>query len=463
MSMDRHSWAEGHFGRAPLGDKRRTRRLVEMAKQLAAVPGGTITGVFPNWSQIKAAYRLLDSEAVTHASVCAESFEQVRRTCRSPGVYLLIEDTTVASFPGREDTVGLGPVGEAYTRGFWLHSTLAVRWQCHAEDPYDDQSQLIGLAGQSVWVRDPKQSRRREKKAARLKRRDRESARWGKTLVAGGGPGVGGAQWIYVADRESDIYEAFTGCRQCGSNFVVRASHDRALAEMDQHYLHEALATAAPLGRRTIELPAGKGRPARSATLEIRAMEVQCRAPYRPGKTLAHLKVNVVEVREIAAPAGADAVHWILLTDLPIATSLEVWKVVAIYRRRWLIEEFHKALKSGVGLEKSQLTEVRKLMALAGILSIVACFLVGLKLLARSNDAPPLDAAEVDHETRVVLEKKVGKPKEGWTYQSILVAIAKLGGYIGRRSDGPPGWLTIWRGWQRLLLLVEGFRLAADG
>ena len=104
MSMDRHSWAEGHFGRAPLGDKRRTRRLVEMAKQLAAVPGGTITGVFPNWSQIKAAYRLLDSKAVTHASVCAESFEQVRRSCRSPGVYLLIEDTTVASFPGREDT-----------------------------------------------------------------------------------------------------------------------------------------------------------------------------------------------------------------------------------------------------------------------------------------------------------------------------------------------------------------------
>jgi len=159
----------------------------------------------------------------------------------------------------------------------------------------------------------------------------------------------------------------------------------------------------------------------------------------------------------------ADPVHWILLTDLPTDTLPELWKVVAIYRRRWLIEEFHKALKSGVGLEKSQLAEARKLMALAGILSIVACFLVGLKLHARSDDALPLDETQVDHATRVILEKKVGKPKEGWTYQTILVAIARLGGYIGRRSDGPPGWQTIWRGWQRLLLLVEGFRLASDG
>jgi hypothetical protein len=463
MVMDRQVWAKAHFGKAQLGDKRRTQRLVRLAKQFAAVPGGTITGVFPDWAEIKAAYRLLDGDAVTHTSVCAGSFEQVQSTCRAPGVYLMIEDTTAASFPTREAAVGLGPVGEDYTRGFWLHSTLAVRWQCHPEDPYADQSQLIGLAGQSVWVRDIKKSRRKEKKEDRLRRKDRESARWGQTLVASGGPGVGGAQWIYVADRESDIYEVFARCGQGGSNFVVRSAHDRALTKMDQQYLHDALAVAAPLGRRTIDLPAGKGRAARCAILEIRATRVQLRPPYRPGKALANQDLNVVEVREVEAPADADPVHWVLLTDLPIATLPELWKVVAIYRRRWLIEEFHKALKSGVGLEQSQLTEARKLMALAGILSIVACFLVGLKLHARANDAPPLDETQVDHETRVVLEKKVGKPKEGWTYQTILVAIAKLGGYIGRRSDGPPGWQTIWRGWQRLLLLVEGFRLAADG
>lgn len=187
------------------------------------------------------------------------------------------------------------------------------------------------------------------------------------------------------------------------------------------------------------------------------------RAPRRPGTPLVDQEINVVEVREIEAPVDADPVHWILLTDLPTDTLPELWKVVAIYRRRWLIEEFHKALKSGVGLEKSQLGEARKLMALARILSIVACFLVGLKLHARSDDALPLDETQVDHATRVILEKKVGRPKEGWTYQTILVAIARLGGYIGRRSDGPPGWQTIWRGWQRLLLLVEGFRLASDG
>ena len=201
--------------------------------------------------------------------------------------------------------------------------------------------------------------------------------------------------------------------------FVVRSAHDRALAKMDQQYLHDALAAAVPLGRRSIDLPAGKGRAARCATLEIRAMRVQLRAPRRPGTPLVDQEINVVEVREIEAPADADPVHWILLTDLPTDTLPELWKVVAIYRRRWLIEEFHKALKSGVGLEKSQLAEARKLMALAGILSIVACFLVGLKLHARSDGALPLDETQVDHATRVILEKKVGRPKEGWTYQAI--------------------------------------------
>ncbi len=413
MVTDRDIWAEAHFGKARLGDKRRTQRLVRLARQFAAVPGGTITGVFPDGAEIKAAYRLLDSDEVSHRSVCAGSFEQVQSTCRSPGVYLMIEDTTAASFPTREAAVGLGPVGEDYTRGFWLHSTLAVRWQGHPEDPYEDQSQLIGLAGQSVWVRDITKSRRKEKKADRLRRQDRESARWGQTLVASGGPGVGGAQWIYVADRESDIYEVFARCGQCGSNFVVRSAHDRALTQMAQQYLHKALAAAVPLGRRSIDLSAGKGRAARCATLEIRALRVQLRAPRRPGKPLVDQEINVVEVREIEAPTGADPVHWVLLTDLPIDTLPELWKVVAIYRRRWLIEEFHKALKSGVGLEKSQLTEARKLMALAGILSIVACFLVGLKLHARSDDALPLDETQVDHATRVILEKKVGKPKDG--------------------------------------------------
>ena len=100
----------------------------------------------------------------------------------------MIEDTTAASFPMREAAVGLGPVGEDYTRGFWLHSTLAVRWQGHPEDPYEDQSQLIGLAGQSVWVRDITKSRRKEKKADRLRRQDRESARWGKRPWSGTNP-----------------------------------------------------------------------------------------------------------------------------------------------------------------------------------------------------------------------------------------------------------------------------------
>jgi Transposase DDE domain/Transposase DNA-binding/Transposase Tn5 dimerisation domain len=449
----------GSFGGAALKDARRTRRLERLGVDLAALPGGTMTSVMHRAADIKAAYRLLDCPHVTHAAVTQGHFAYVRAACLESGTYLLIEDTTTISFPDREGCVGLGPVGEDHTRGFLLHNTLAVQWSCAADDPYNDAARVLGLAWQQPWARDPDQSRRDETRAQRHHRAARESDRWAKGFEVFGGPGDGGARWIYVADRESDMYEALTRCRKAGVKFVIRAMQDRALIDQDVR-LHEALARGKLLGRRTIELPAAPGRPARRATLEVRAATMTLRGPYRAGGKLEDLTIHGVEVKEIGAPQDQDPVHWMLLTDLPMATAYEVWKVVAIYRRRWLIEELHKALKTGVGVERSQLTDVRKLMALTGILSIVCVMLLDMKLLARAEGDVPLAARQVDTVKLEILEKKTGKPAAGWTARSFLIAIAQLGGFLARKGDGPPGWLTIWRGWQRLLLLAEGFDLA---
>lgn len=418
-----------------------------------------MTSVMTQAADIKGAYRLLDCPQVTHAAVCQGHFAQVRDGCREPGIYLMIEDTTTLSFPGLEDCVGLGPVGEDKTRGFFAHSTMAVRWSCSDADAYDDQARVVGLAYQQVWARDPKASRRKETRAQRYKRANLESERWARGYEQFGGPGDSGAQWIQVSDRESDIYEVFARCRRAGVNFVVRAMNDRALADQSPH-VREALAQGKLMGRRTIELAAGPGRPARRATLEIRAAVLNLRGPYRRGGSLEDMTVHGVQVKEINAPDGQEPVHWILLSDLPIDREQEVWKIVAIYRRRWLIEEYHKALKTGVGIEKSQLSEVRKLMALTGILSVVCMWLLDMKLAARAETQLPLNPQQADDVTLEILENKTGKPKAGWTANTFLVAIAKLGGYLARKHDGPPGWQTLWRGWQRLLLLSEGYHLA---
>jgi hypothetical protein len=393
----------------------------------------------------------------------------------------MIEDTTTVSFPGLEQCRGLGPIGEDHTRGFLLHSTLAVRWSCAADDAYHDQAQVIGLAWQQPWARDPAASRRAETRHQRHKRAAAgglESDRWAKGFGIFGGPGQdSGVTWIYVADRESDLYEAFARCRSASVNFVIRATQDRALADQDraladqEEHLRAALAAGKVMGRREIDVPAGPGRPARRALLEVRAASVTLRGPYRKGGRVADMSLSGLEVKEINPPKGQTPLTWLLLTDLPVENAHDLWKCVAIYRRRWLIEEYHKALKTGVGLEKSQLSDVRKLMALAGILSVVCMMLLDLKLRGRAEVSTPLEPGELDAVMLAVLELKMRQNKPGsvrdqaelagpWTAQRLINSLARLGGHLARKGDGPPGWMTLWRGWQRLQTLTDGYRLA---
>jgi hypothetical protein len=440
-----------------LGDVRRTRRLVAMGALLAGSSGGTITGVTHKMSEAKAIYRLLDRPEVQHQTVIGGHVERVRKSCREAGTYLLIEDTTVVSLPGLKKSQGLGSIGEDYTRGFWLHQTLAVRWW---REGSQDRVSLVGLLDQQAWARTPGTSHRGESKREQQSR-ERESQRWARVLAGERCPG-GAVLWVYVADRESDIYEVFARCEAAGTCFVIRAGQDRALAQEDRH-VFAAVAVAERLGVKTIEVKDHKTGKKRQAVLEVRAKPVELRGPSRPGGKLADRRLTAVEVREVGAPAGVEALHWVLLTDLEVDSEEEAWKVVGMYRQRWLVEEFHKALKTGLRLEESQLTTLRRLMALAGVLSVVATFLLDLKLRARASEDLPLTAQEADPAMLAVLEKTYGKPPRGWTSTGLLIAIAKYGGYPARKNDGPPGWLTIWRGWQRLLLIAEGFRLATQG
>ncbi|MEX2215258.1 MAG: IS4 family transposase [Phycisphaeraceae bacterium] len=452
------------FWGAALGDRRRTRRLVSVAQRLAGRPGGTMTSVFDSPKSIKAAYRLWDCPAVTHDSVIAAHVAQVRQRCREPGQVLLIEDTSALEYHSRDACTGLGPIGEDFTQGFWLHTTLAVRCDDEASrggSRCHDLSKLrvIGLFDQQAWAR-PQGVRKTPKRKCETLRRDRESQRWARSLQQVKAPADDNTCWIYVADRESDIYEVFDRCAQSNTRFVIRANQDRALHEEDRH-IFEAVAASPCLGQRTIELRR-PGLKTRQATLEARAITVTLRAPWRPDSTLVPRQVNIIEVREVNPPAGEEPLCWRLLTDLPIDTIEQMWRVVDIYRGRWLIEEFHKALKTGLGVEQSQLSTADKLMALTGVLSVVATMLIDLKLQARADPDRPLEPGQVDDDVLAVLEHKQGRPPDGWTAAAILIAIAKLGGYMARKRDGPPGWLTIWRGWQIILLLVEGYRLARD-
>jgi len=445
-------WAQIEFGLASLGDRRRTKRLVNIATHLAAVPGGTLPQAFPHWAELKAAYRFLGQRGVSFERLLAPHLERTRAACRQPGEYLIIEDTTLLDYSGHPATAELGVIGDGGGRGFELHSALAVRVESWTLEQRPEGT-VTGLFGQTC--RTPRPAPQGETRRERLKR-PRKSQTWAAAFKTSGRPPAG-SQWIYVADRESDFYEPLQLCQQHGVDFIIRSCHERRLAEAAGSLL-ETLAQAPVLGQSTVEVRARGGQPARTAIVELRRVRVKLDGPWRPGGWQMPLaEMSVVEVREVPSPEGVkEPLHWKLLTSLPCATLAQVLRVVGRYAARWWIEEYHKALKSGAGVEASQLARGDRLESLIAVLAVVAVRLLSAKMLARSRPETFEAAASFGPEMLALLEQKLGPPKGGWTNRNVMIATARLGGFLARKHDGMPGWQTIWRGWQRLMWMCEG-------
>jgi len=445
-------WAQQEFAFAKLGDSRRNKRLVNIATHLAAHPGGTLPQAFPDWAELKAAYRFFGQSGVTFQRVLAPHLERTRQSCRLPGEYLLIEDTTLLDYSRHPATEGLGVIGDGGGRGFELHSALAVRIESWTLEQRPE-GVVMGLFDQQC--RRPQPSPPCETRGQRLSR-PRKSQSWAAAIKSAGRP-ADGSQWIYVADRESDIYEVLQTCQQHGVDFVIRACQDRRLAGAAGH-LRAALNQAPLLAQSTVEVRARAGQGARTAIVELRSVRVDLDGPWRPGRwQVPLLDVGVVEVREAPLSEGLkQPLHWILLTALPCTTPAQAQRVVGCYTARWWIEEYHKALKSGAGVEASQLARGDRLESLIAVLAVVAVRLLGAKLLARSRPESFEAAASFGSEMLAILEKKIGPPKGGWNNRNVIIATARLGGFLARKNDGMPGWQTIWRGWQRLLWMCEG-------
>lgn len=445
-------WAQNEFAFAQLGDGRRTKRLMRIAAGLAAKPGGTLPQAFPEWAELKAAYRFFGQRGVSFERIVGPHLERTRQSCRQPGEYLLIEDTTLLDYSGHPAAGELGVIGNGAGRGFELHSALAVRVENWNLDQRPE-GVVVGLFDQRCQC--PRAAPEGEVRGQRL-RRPRKSQNWAAGFKQAGRPPQH-CRWIYIADRESDFYEPLRLCQQHGVDFVIRSVHDRRLAEGAGH-LRQALAGAAVLGQSTVEVRSRAGQPARTAIVQLRSVRVHLDGPWRPDGWQGPLTdIGVVEVREVDAPQKVkEPLHWILLTSMSCATKAQVQRVVGLYTARWWIEEYHKALKSGVGVEDSQMERSHHLESLIAVLAVVAVRLLSTKMLARARPEAFEAAASFGPQMLAILEKKLGKPKGGWTNANVIIYTARLGGFIGRKSDGQPGWQTIWRGWQRLMWMAEG-------
>jgi hypothetical protein len=450
LIADTHAWAQQQFSSCQLGHKRRTRRLVRLAEQVVSHPSGGFPEQTETWADLKAAYRLLDHDQVTFETVAQVHWQQTRQ--RSAGRYLVLGDTTELDFGIHRDIPDLGPTGNGGGRGFLLHSGLLAA---------AEGEEIFGLAAQTIHYRKP--APKKENTTQRLGR-DRESKVWGAVIDAVGSPAEG-VELVHVLDRGADNFEVYCHCLEQKADWVVRVTQkQRTILTLNDERmpLRKYLGTLPLAGTYELSLRARPGQAARTAKLEVRhgALRVPPqahRSPYVKRIDPGPIAMHVVQVREVGAPAGVEPIEWILLTSLVVQDFDDAWVVVGYYEKRWLIEEWHKALKTGCRVTERQLKTKHRLEAMVGLLSVVSVRLLQLKSAARAEpDRPARHMIPLRWITLLQAARKNLKPMKSLTVGQFFRELAKLGGFIGRLSDGEPGWITIWRGWQKLHLIVRG-------
>ena len=476
-SLESESFGERNFGKAKLGDQRRTKRLVCVADAIARHPGGSLPEKLRSPGELEGLYHLMKCKTVTHESVLSPHRDAtLQKIADHDGPVLVIHDTTELDYTGHKSLKDTGQLGNGSSRGWLCHNSLAVS---------PKNREVLGLAGQILHCR-PIVSRK-ESAAEKRDREDRESLLWlqgTQTLPAD-------RKVVDVCDRGADTFEFMEHETLSGRTFVVRSCRSRSTiaghlppgdpdtTNDDSHSLLYEFARGLPsLGQWTLSVPAAKieknvkkgksrastktiiDRKAREAVLHVSAAPIRLCAPRRKSGQHGNkpLELWIVRVWEPNPPEGVEPLEWFLLTNHPVTTFEDAWDVVGWYECRWIVEEFHKAQKTGCAIEDPQFTNSARLHPMIALLSVVALTLLNLRELSRREDAKTRPASDIIAADYVAILSvwRHGKAKPDWTIHDFCFALARLGGHQNRKNDHHPGWIVLWRGWAHLQDMMDG-------
>lgn len=449
-------WVAERYGTVCLPDARLEKRLLEVSRTLAAKPKDSINRACGSWGEAKAAYRFIENEAVTEDLLRRPVCDATAIDCARRERILAVQDTTVLSFASARGADGLGPINDdPNARGMLLHPTLAL----------GDDGLALGLLDWQTWTR-PLTKRCDKEDYRHLAIEEKESAKWlrgieaAREALARRLPCEDRPRLIHVFDREGDIHEVFERIVDSPDGAVIRCSHNRRVLTEDERgaFAHDVVAEARQLGSVRIDVPRKHGQKKRTALIVVRACRVRL-SPDRgkhPGRKW--IDLNLVEVVEPRAPAKGKALRWLLWTTESVETFDQAMAVVDIYKRRWKIEEFFLVLKSGCRIEALQFDTAERLAKAVALYAPIALRILQLRDLSRIAPDAPCTIALSDEQWKALwtyIHKR--RPHSGLSPPTIRQAtlwIGRLGGHLGRKSDGLPGVRALWEGWRDLALLT---------
>lgn len=429
-----------------LGDKRRDERFIKIIENIVRHPGGSILQHNERWYDAKATYEFFKNEDIKLEAInAAISAYGVARADRQQ--LLIIHDSSTISYNDLE-AEGLGYIDNAAGKGIFCHSSLAAT----------TTGIPLSLLNQIIWSREPSElgkSVKRKQKPFEQK----ESYKWYKGIESANNLLGQGIVKIHIGDRDADIYELFFTEPEENSELLIRARHNRKIAEGSELWQH--ISTEKVAAEEVIMIPDRTGKRKKQVRVQLRYKEVEILCPaQKAGKLYESVALTAIEIRQKGN--HKDGIHWKLLTTLPISNAEEAKQCMRWYSYRWLIERFHYVLKSGCAIESLQLKKAESLMKATALYSLAAFNI--MQLTYQSRETPDVSCEVLltgqQWQALYMLKNKTKKlPGKPPTLQQATRWLAQLGGYMARKSDGPPGLKTVWLGYESLLQAVALYEI----
>ena len=468
---EQNNWIDQELHKSVFHDARLLRRLRVLLGQLAQAPGQSISLVCQDWANTKAAYRFLSNPRVSEADILAGHFdatrERIAATHEAP--VLMLHDTTEFSWQ-RDSAQAVGVLGKTNSGrdaegrirhhtvcGILMHSSLAVT----------TDGLPLGLAAIKFWTRSKFKGTNALKRSinpTRVPIEEKESMCWLDNVRQSSALFAQPQQCVHVGDRESDIYELFCQAHDVGAHFIFRTCADR-LAGDGTRTVATYMRQVRCKGLHKIEVRNSQGH-SRCAVLELKYCRVRLLPPRAKQKRYPALTLTVLQANERDTPSGIEPIDWKLITDLPVTSRAQAIEKLDWYAQRWKIETFHKILKSGCRAEDSRLRTAQRLTNLIALFCILSWRIFWLTMINRTAPTAPATLAltpievELLDKLRPAPRTKVHHSKP--SIASCMIQLARLGGYLARASDPPPGNTVIWRGMARLTDIELGFSLRAQ-